>query len=582
MTGIVLVTKFCTLATMKRKLLLILFLWLFGLAAYPQSSDTLATAPRQVLLKNEDSLLPFQHLDSLWIQYPGEPVLSRLGARYSELHGPQQVVVEVVHDGRPSGHGQVLVLAGDSLEIDSLQLTGYRAVVYMSRYDSLQADLLTQRLFGARPFSDTLAMARYGYPVGYGLTTPGGWRLAFGRPAEVGLDSAYLYSKIDSIATYAIDTGVAPGIQVLVAKDGMVVLHKTYGFTRYDSLQPVRKDMLYDFASVTKVTGPLPALMKLYDENKFSLDATMGTYLPYFAHGNKKNLRYRNILSHNARLKSWIAYYTTAYKKNGKFKPKTMSHDSSANYPVRLTDNLYLHKDYKKKIYKMIRKSPLNEEPGYVYSGLSFYLYPEIIAKLTGEDYETYLKETFYRPLGAATLTYNPMRFYPRDRMIPTEVDTFFRMTPLQGVVHDEGAAMMRGVSGNAGLFGTTLDLAKLFQMYLWRGWYGNHQYISRNTMELFTIRHYQPEGNRRGLGFDKPVLVDNNDRYTALDASDHSFGHSGYTGTLAWADPDTGILFIFMSNRVYPTRLNRKLYELDIRPAMHQAIYDARTDNKE
>jgi len=439
------------------------------------------------------------------------------------------VVIEVVHDGRPSGQGQVLVLANDSLVVDSLALSGYRAVVYLSHYDSLQADLLTQRLFGARPFTDTLAVSRYGFPGGYGLVTPGGWRLAFGRPAEVGLDSAYLFRKIDSIAIHAIDSGVAPGIQVLVAKDGMVVLHKTYGFTRYDSLQPVRKDMLYDFASVTKVTGPLPALMKLYDENKFSLDATMGTYLPYFAHGNKKNLRYRNILSHNARLKSWIPYWTTTFKKNGRFKPKTLAHDSSANYPVRLSDNLYLHKDYKKKIYKMIRKS-----------------------------------EIFYRPLGAATLTYNPMRFYPRDRMVPTEVDTFFRMTPLQGVVHDEGAAMMRGVSGNAGLFGTTLDLAKLFQMYLWCGRYGNRQYITPNTMELFTIRHYEPQGNRRGLGFDKPVLINKQDGATAPDASGHSFGHSGYTGTFAWADPDTGILFIFMSNRVYPTRLNRKLYELE------------------
>jgi CubicO group peptidase (beta-lactamase class C family) len=224
----------------------------------------------------------------------------------------------------------------------------------------------------------------------------------------------------------------------------------------------------------------------------------------------------------------------------------------------------------------MIRKSPLLEKEGYVYSGLSFYLYPDIIEQLTGQEYESYLKQNIYKPLGASTITYNPMRFYARDRMIPTEIDTFFRKTPLVGVVHDEGAAMMRGVSSNAGLFGTTLDLAKIMQMYLWKGQYGGEQYISKQTVDLFTSCHYCNEGNRRGLAFDKPVLEDKANGSTAIDASYQSFGHSGYTGTFAWADPETGILFLFMSNRVYPTRDNPKLYQLNIRPAMHQVIYDA------
>lgn len=171
------------------------------------------------------------------------------------------------------------------------------------------------------------------------------------------------------------------------------------------------------------------------------------------------------------------------------------------------------------------------------------------------------------------------MRYYPKNQMIPTEVDTFFRMVPLQGIVHDEGAAMMQGVSSNAGLFGTALDLGKLMQMYLWKGQYGGERLITTNTLDLFTACHYCNEGIHRGLAFDKPVLENKENGSTAIDASIHSFGHSGYTGTFAWADPDTGILFIFMSNRVYPTRLNRKLYQLNVRPAMHQAIYDARIE---
>lgn len=531
-----------------------------------------------VLLKNDQDILPLKHLDSLSIEYINNPVLAKYGHRYSENQGLKKLnIVSITGQNNSINQPDILVVVGDSLNLDTAMLANTKAIIYTHYLDSLQADLISQMIFGGRAFKDTLTTGVYSFPVGAGLVTAGGLRFSFGRPAEAGLDSAYLYRKIDSIATMAIDSGVAPGIQVLVAKNGMVVLHKTYGYQRYDSLVPVHKNMLYDFASLTKITGALPGLMKLYDQNKFSLDATMGTYLPYFAKGNKKSLQYRQILSHNARLKSWIAYYTTTIKKNGKYKRNTLSHDSSANFPVKLTNNLYLHKNYRDKIYKMIRKSPLNEKPGYVYSGLSFYLYPEIIEKLTGQDFETYEKSNFYKPLGASTLTYNPMRFYPKDQMIPTEVDTFFRMVPLQGVVHDEGAAMMRGVSSNAGLFGTALDLAKLMQMYLWRGQYGGERYITTNTMELFTACHYCNQGNRRGLAFDKPPIENKEEGYTAIDASPHSFGHSGYTGTFAWADPDTGILFIFMSNRVYPTRLNRKLYDLNIRPVMHQAVYDAR-----
>jgi beta-N-acetylhexosaminidase len=538
-------------------------------------NDTVSVA-RIVLLKN-NGIIPLKHLDSLTIRYLNNPELENYGRRYSENEGANDLQIASFFDKEEVSRGTgILVIYGDSVEIEENSLSGYEAIIYSSSQDIGQQDKISQMIFGGRAFTDSLSQTKYGFAVGAGVSTQGGLRFSFGEPAEAGLDSLYLFSKVDSIVTHAIDSGVAPGIQVLVAKDGMIVLHKTYGYQTYDSLRRVTKDMLYDFASVTKITGALPALMKLYDQDKFSLDATMGTYLPYFARGNKKNLRYRNVLSHNARLKSWIPYWTTTLKKNGKYKRNTLAHDSSANFSVKLVDNLYLHNNYRDKIYKMIRKSPLNEKPGYVYSGLSFYLYPDIIEKITGEDFETYVKSNIYKPLGASTITYNPMRFYPKNRMIPTEIDTFFRKTPLQGVVHDEGAAMMRGVSSNAGLFATTLDLAKLIQMYLWKGAYGGERYITANTIELFTACHYCNEDNRRGLAFDKPVLENKENGSTAIDASEHSFGHSGYTGTFVWADPDTGILFIFMSNRVYPTRLNGKISEFNVRPSIHQAIYDS------
>jgi beta-N-acetylhexosaminidase len=528
-----------------------------------------------VLLKNNSNLLPFKNLDSLKISYSNIE-LQAFGNRYTQNEGATNVLITTLQNEPKKQKINVLILFGDSIQIDTDQLSQFQAVVYSTSSNARSLDLVTQKLFGGEGFTDTLGYSVYGFEEGMGLLTDGGLRLSFGNPESVGLDSTYLYAKIDSIALMALDSGVAPGIQVLVARNGKVIMHKTYGYLTYENIETVQKDLLYDFASITKITGALPALMKLFDDDKFSLDATMGTYLPYFAKGNKKELQYRKVLSHNAQLKAWIPFWSTTLKKNGKYKRNTLSHDSTSQFSIKIVNNLYLHNNYRDIIYKQIRKSKLRGAPGYKYSGLSFYLYPEIIEKIVDQDYEAYVKSTIYKPLGASSITYNPLRFYPINKIVPTEIDTFFRMVPLRGIVHDEGAAMMRGVSSNAGLFGTTIDLAKIMQMYLWKGKYGGYQFISKNTIELFTACHYCHEGNRRGLGFDKPVLEDKENGSTAIEASDTSFGHSGYTGTYAWADPGNGVLFIFMSNRVYPTRNNPKLSQLNIRPAMHQVIYDA------
>lgn len=419
-----------------------------------------------------------------------------------------------------------------------------------------------QKMFGASTGKDPSGNSRFG----------------FGRAEDVGIDYTKLSNKIDSIANASISLGVAPGIQVLVARHGLVVLHKTYGYHTYDSIKKVEKNNIYDWASVTKITSALPALMKLHDEDKFDLDANLGTYLPYFKRGNKKDLTYRRMLSHNAGLKSWIPYWKTTLRKNGSYRWWTLSDEKSNHYQTEISPGLYIHDNYKKKIYKMISKSEVNEEnhPDYKYSGLSFYLQPEIVENISGTDFQEYINNNFYKKLGANTVGYNPMERFEKENIIPTENDKIFRNTYLQGTVHDEGAAMMGGVSANAGLFGTTLDLAKIMQMYLWKGKYGGEQYITPNTIDKFTFAHYANEGNKRGLGFDKPKLENRESDSCAEDASMNSFGHAGYTGTFVWVDPDSGILFIFMSNRVNPTRNNRKIYQYNVRPSIHQAIYDA------
>lgn len=456
------------------------------------------------------------------------------------------------------------------------------------------SSLAAQALFGAVGISGKLSAAvNEKYPAGAGLQTISIERLGYAPPGAVGMNAQVLEDSIRAIVEEGLRAEAYPGAQVLVAKDGKVIYHRTFGTWTYDRKRPVDETDLYDFASVTKVTGPLPAVMKLYGEGKFDLDAPLKKYVPGMAGSNKADATYRSIMAHNARFLPYITYWLGTLRGNSKypwqknwnssrindyrFRARTFQRDSSDRFPTKVADDLWLHRDFKKKIYKNIRKSPLNEKPGYVYSGLLFLMLPDIVSDLTNTDYETYLKQNFYHRLGAYTMTYNPLRHFPKSRIVPTENDTFFSMMQIHGRVHDEAAAVMGGVSGNAGLFASANDLAKLFQMYMNKGTYGGERYIAEKAVEEFIRCQYCEEGNRRGLGFDKP-LIEYNEKASSVarDASPASFGHSGYTGTFVWADPEHNLLYIFFSNRVYPTRNNTKLYQLGIRPRIHQVLYDA------
>ena len=362
--------------------------------------------------------------------------------------------------------------------------------------------LAAQAVFGAIGIGGKSKVAYGAYPVGSGLKTQSINRLRYSPAAMAGMNAQLLEDSIKAILMEGIDAGAFPGAQVLVAKDGHVVYHQAFGYHTFDNEKAVSTRDIYDFASVSKVTSALPAVMKLYGEDRFDLDAPLKQYFPKIKRSNKSDLTYREMLAHYARLRPWIPYWRGTLKGNGKypwkkswdndvlnegkFRRKTFQRDSSEKYPIKITDDLWLYKDFKDKtIYKSIRKSPLREKKEYVYSGLLFYLLPEIVADLTQTDYETYLNQNFYHKLGAYTLTYNPYRFFPLDRIVPTERDTFFRMVQLHGRVHDEGAAMMGGVSANAGLFGSANDLAKLMTMYMNWGAYGGEQLIGKGPEQL-------------------------------------------------------------------------------------------------
>lgn len=486
----------------------------------------------------------------------------------------------------------VLCIFGRSATTDNI---GIGPLFLFSEQRSAWAQsLMAQALFGAISIDNKLGEGlNERHPSGSGLQLEACQRLAFAPPAAQKMATSILQDSIRHIVESGRLHRAFPSAQVLVAKAGTVVYHETFGYHSSEILTPTRKTDLYDLASVTKISSALAAVMRFHGQGRFDLEAPLSQYYPLAKGSNKAALDFRNMFAHQARLRPWIPYWQATLRGNGKypwsknrdperindyrFKARTFKRDSSKRYPIYVADDLWLHHRYQRKMMKAILKSPLREKTAYVYSGLLFYQLPSIIEKLSGENYETHLRNTFYGPLGAHSITYNPTRYFSTEEIIPTERDSFFRMTPIHGHVHDEGAAMMGGVSANAGLFANAYDIAKLMQMYLNGGTYGGERYIAAESLAEFTRCQFCPDGNRRGLGFDKPLIeYDVAKSSVAEAASPSSFGHSGYTGTFVWADPEQDLLFIFLSNRVYPSRTNRGIYLQNIRPRIHAAIYQA------
>ncbi|MEQ6168952.1 serine hydrolase [Ekhidna sp. MALMAid0563] len=389
-----------------------------------------------------------------------------------------------------------------------------------------------------------------------------------------------LHQNMDTVIFEAIRAEAFPGCVVYASKGDSVFFLKSYGYHTYDSTRRVAVNDIYDLASITKVVGGSLAMMKLYEDGLINLDDPIGDYIDKIGR-RVGRVTFREALAHQGGLYPWIPYHLEARRKNGAFKNKTVTNEIDEDYTYPLTDSLYLYSDFYSKIKKMIRRSKVSKEKKYRYSGLFFYLIPELVKNLTDTSYQDYLKANFYEPLGAETLTFNPLDQFKLNQIVPTEVDTFFRMEPIHGKVHDEGAIMMQGVSGNAGLFSNASDLAKVFRMFINDGKADSLQLLKPNTIQLFTTAQYSNNENRRGLGFDKPLLEYDSVRSSvAKDASFKSYGHTGYTGTLAWADPENDLIFIFLTNRVYPSRTHRALYNMNVRPTIHQLIYDYLNNN--
>ncbi|MEO9571171.1 MAG: serine hydrolase [Polaribacter sp.] len=409
-------------------------------------------------------------------------------------------------------------------------------------------------------------------------------KLSYGNPSEVNIDSLYIHTKVDSIINLGIQKEAFPGARILVAKNHKIIFDKAYGYHTYDSLQKVNLDDIYDLASVTKIIGPLPALMKLHSEGKLDLDNPFSDYWkPWKKRKDKKDLTIREVLAHQAGLNPYIVFLNEVYKKNGKLKKRFIKKKASKRFKNEAYDSFFVKNRFKNKVFRQINRYKVSDIKKYKYSGLSFLIYPDLISQITKKRYTNYLQKNFYSPIDANTLGYRPKDKNFKNFIVPTEIDTIFRKGLTKNWVHDENAALLGGISGNAGLFGTALDLAKVMQMYANYGIYDGKRYISENTLREFTKIQYPENENRRGLGFDKPMIGNSKlsikEAYPAPEVSPESFGHSGFTGTFVWADPKNDLIFIFLSNRVYPNRNHRNIYNLNIRPKLQQVFYKAIKD---
>ncbi len=601
--------------------------------------------------KNYDLILVNLHLNNI-----------RPAAKYGITDANKKALKALVNTGKA-----ITTIFGNPYTLDKFDdLEKSKAIVMAYQLTNYMEEAAAQAIFGAIPILGKLPVSiNNTYKYGMGESTKSIGRLAYGIPEMVGLDGVEFNRRIDSVINLGLREKAYPGATMQVAKDGRVIYQKAFGFHTFEAAngailanadakfkadnkndvmdEAVKKANanaainsskastkgivnltdLYDLASVTKVSTSALAVMQLMSEGKFDLDKTFKDYYPEYADGNKANLRFRDMLTHKAGLKAWIAFwndcidsvntvknsvifkekYASQYKK--KFfmskkkynlllakaiktdknlwkdclspktmvwKPNTLSTKQSADFSVQISDSLWLHKDYQKVIFDAIEKSPLKPEQGYVYSDLHYYTYPTFMATLTGMPWEDYLNKT-YKQIGANSLTYNPLRFYSKDKIVPTEKDTLFRKTLIHGYVHDEGAGMLNGVSGHAGLFGNVNDLTKLMQMYLQKGYYGGTQFIKPEVLAECTKYQFPELKNRRAIAFDK---LDFNPKVGngPTSASPESFGHSGFTGTFVWVEPKYNFVYTFLSNRVYPTRDNGKISSLNIRTEVGEQIY--------
>lgn len=476
-------------------------------------------------------------------------------------------------DNLANSNNVVLTIFGPPYALKRFNNLAKMKAILMSYEDTdISQELSAQLLFGGIKAKGKLPVS-----VGTDFNEGDGFltsriRLKYSIPEELHIDYRKLY-EIDTLIYHAISEKALPGCQVLAIKNGVVFFEQSYGYQTYKMKDKIEWDNVYDIASITKVAATTTSLMKLYEIGEFSVDAKMVDYLSILDSTNKQYLKVIDVLTHQARLKSWIPFFKRGLNSDMSWKPEYYSSSYSDDYSVKICDNVYTKPGFQDEIYEKIIESDLYSRKRYKYSDLGFYLFKRIIEDKTLMSLDDFVKMEFYKNLGAYSMTYNPLdNSIPLTKIPPTEYDYRFRKQVVHGYVHDYGAAILDGIGGHAGLFANANDLGKLFQMLISDGWYAGEQYLEKSTIQKFTTKPFY--NSRRALGFDS---TDGNGKGPACSlSSSKSFGHTGFTGCMVWADPRYDFIYVFLSNRVYPSIDNNAINDLNLREKVQSLLYQS------
>jgi beta-N-acetylhexosaminidase len=467
----------------------------------------------------------------------------------------------------------IIMLFGSPYLLQKLHFAQHVILCYDN--DSITQDVAAQSLFGVNEMSGKLPVGiNDKWIAGYGINKGTLGRLGYSKPEMVGLSSDTLF-KIDSIMAEMIKLNASPGGQILIAKDGKIVFQKSFGKLSQDGNQ-VTDNTIYDIASITKILGTTISAMKLVDDHKLNILNPIRNYIAGIDSTDKAQLIVQDIMAHHARLFPWIGFYqkTTLPQKSFGYNPRYYSGILQESYNTPVAKGMFMRSDYKDSIYQMIWNSTLREKNNYKYSDLGFFIMQKVVEGQSGKTLDEFSYQTFYKPLGLRFTGFRPLLRHSISHIAPSEIDNYFRLQTLQGNVHDMGAAMLGGVAGHAGLFSTAGDMAVLMQMLLNKGSYGGIRYFKAETVDLFTTRH--PRSTRRGIGFDMKELDKNKQKSMSSLASASTFGHTGFTGTAAWADPTHKIVYIFLANRTYPGKNSQTFNNREYRTKVQALIYKA------
>jgi len=427
---------------------------------------------------------------------------------------------------------------------------------------ALAQEKAAELIFGAIPATGRLPVSISGeFEVNSGISLKGISRLGYSMPERVGFDAVAL-SKVDSLMKQGLDSLMFPGAQIVVARHGKVVYNKGFGKPTYDANEFISPEHIYDLASLTKILATLPLIMKMEEEAKIALNTTFKELIPDYEDTELKDVTVLKALSHYGRLPAWIAFYLDTLDKNRKPSSEFYRNNPSNEFSIQVADNMYLSNAFRDSIYN------------YRYSDVAYYVLKKFIEDTYAKSLGDLSEEFLYKRLGASHTSYNPLNKFDRKQIVPSEKDNYWRFQTVQGYVHDMGAAMQGGIGGHAGLFSNANDVAKIMQMYLQGGFYGGERFIESRTIKKYNTCYFCHKDVRRGVGFDKPQLKDSGP--TCGCVSRKSFGHSGFTGTYTWADPEEELVYVFLSNRTYPSANNRLLVKSGLRTRIQAAIYDA------